>query len=927
MKYTKPLNHLNFIRCLLLIVGLCSILMAFMWYSAAQTVAVVKPPAQKRTESKSAALPKYDIRLGDQDGFEEFDLTSIPGRERAGQNAQARARLTVLDQFLTTFKPGAGEKLRAIANQTGALKNFFVEGGTLSEPQSDTADNVARKYLSRHANLFALQAGDLANLKLVKEVNDEGTTFLEYVQTLSGIKVYEGHVQVVVNQNGEVLSVREGFLVGDQAVKLKPTLNETQGIVRAFEHAGKTVAPALVETHKRGSQNEMSRFANPLDSKYEEVLSELTVLRVGDTARLAWRVYADVGPGEWYEILVDAHTGELLVRNNLYVSEAQGTVYTNSPSKGSPVLVQFPASWIGSSTQTKGPNVDAYLDTDADNLPDPIDDFSYSSGGGLLQGRAYAPDQNFTFPFSTDVDPRTQQPAVLTNLFYFVNFMHDFSYNLGFNETSGNFQDGDYVLAEAQDPIVSNNANFATPPDGVRPRMQMGIFSAFPADHDSSLDGDVVFHEYGHGISNRIINNGDGALSGTQSGALNEGWSDYWAATINGDGAIGEYVANSSIGLRRAKYAIPADPRHDSYRDLGNEGFEPHNDGEIWAATLWDLRAQLGATTTNRLVFRGLRFTPTRPSFLAARDGILQADQNLNGGANRCTIWTVFARHGMGASAFGGDDRTHDWATDLPTDCGGTPQAYDGYVDGADCDQIWGWAWDASKPNQSIDVDIYDGSRFLANVAANLFRQDLVNAGKGNGYHAFVFNTPSSLKNGQWHTINVKFGGISRLSLNLSARKVVCGASLFSGAVPQATASGQGASWEQGLEFSSEVSGTITHVRFWRAAEEPQGNHTGRIWGATGTQLASASFVNETISAGWQSAKLQTPLPISANVRYKVSYNINSVVAKTFNVFNGPITRSPLTAWGATYSTPGGTFPTTASTSNLFADVLFNSPR
>ncbi len=67
-----------------------------------------------------------------------------------------------------------------------------------------------------------------------------------------------------------------------------------------------------------------------------------------------------------------------------------------------------------------------------------------------------------------------------------------------------------------------------------------------------------------------------------------------------------------------------------------------------------------------------MKFTPNRPSFLNARDGILQADQNLNGGANRCAIWTVFARHGMGVSAVGNDGTTHTAATDLPGDCGGT---------------------------------------------------------------------------------------------------------------------------------------------------------------------------------------------------------------------------------------------------------------
>jgi len=202
--------------------------------------------------------------------------------------------------------------------------------------------------------------------------------------------------------------------------------------------------------------------------------------------------------------------------------------------------------------------------------------------------------------------------------------------------------------------------------------MQQFLFTAPNPDRDSSVDSDVVFHEYGHGISNRLIGNGSG-LGGTQSGAMGEGWSDYWATTINNDGVMGEYVTqNTTRGIRRAAYTVPAAAVHDSYADVGAGGFEVHNDGEVWAAALWDLRTQLGKTITDRIVLNGMKFTPTHPSFLNARDGILQADQNLNAGVNRCAIWTVFARHGMGFSAVGNDGTTHTAATNLPSDCSGS---------------------------------------------------------------------------------------------------------------------------------------------------------------------------------------------------------------------------------------------------------------
>ena len=102
----------------------------------------------------------------------------------------------------------------------------------------------------------------------------------------------------------------------------------------------------------------MSRFANPLDLNFEEVLSEQIVVRVAGESRLAWHVFAEVGPEEWYEILLDAYTGELLLRHNLYVFEAQGTVYTEAPDKGARQLVSF----VGDTSHQHGGRLDGNFD-------------------------------------------------------------------------------------------------------------------------------------------------------------------------------------------------------------------------------------------------------------------------------------------------------------------------------------------------------------------------------------------------------------------------------------------------------------------------------------------------------------------------------------------------------------------------------------
>ena len=114
---------------------------------------------------------------------------------------------------------------------------------------------------------------------------------------------------------------------------------------------------------------------------------------------------------------------------------------------------------------------------------------------------------------------------------------------------------------------------------------------------------------------------------------------------------------------------------------------------------------------------------------------------------------------------------------------------YEGYNDGVDTDNIWGWAWDKSQPNTAIPVDIYDspfntvpsGAALLARVNANLPRQDLVDAGKGNGNHAFVFPVPDALKDGNTHRIHVVFAGTLQ-ELGWSPRVLATSTGRFVGA-------------------------------------------------------------------------------------------------------------------------------------------------
>ncbi|MGM9507687.1 choice-of-anchor Q domain-containing protein [Larkinella sp. GY13] len=85
--------------------------------------------------------------------------------------------------------------------------------------------------------------------------------------------------------------------------------------------------------------------------------------------------------------------------------------------------------------------------------------------------------------------------------------------------------------------------------------------------------------------------------------------------------------------------------------------------------------------------------------------------------------------------------------------------SFDGFIYGGDCTSFRGWAWDRNKPNTAILVEILVDSESKGTILANEFRQDLKDGGKGNGIHAFRWNIPDELKDGEVHTLSANVAG------------------------------------------------------------------------------------------------------------------------------------------------------------------------
>lgn len=334
------------------------------------------------------------------------------------------------------------------------------------------------------------------------------------------------------------------------------------------------------------------------------------------------------------------------------------------------------------------------------------DDLAFDNEGTIGSSPSSAT-LEFDSPYSqTTGTAAANLDAAITNLFYWNNVNHDILYRYGFDEPSGNFQQdnmgrggsgNDYVNADAQDGSTTNNAYFFTPIDGSNPRMQMYIFSdaGNPAyQPDSDFDNGIISHEYGHGWSIRLTGGpaNVGCLANAESGG--EGWSDYLGLMLTTDWSVlspnlasaniakggGTYVKGQSTtgpGSRPFRYSYDMANVNPTvtYGQVANtlSFTQPHGIGSIWATVLWDMTWEIifqdnqitnniydvpanifdmkGNVAALKLVNEGLRLQSCSPSFVQARDAILQADALLFGSRYRCAISKAFTRRGLGAYA------------------------------------------------------------------------------------------------------------------------------------------------------------------------------------------------------------------------------------------------------------------------------------
>jgi large repetitive protein len=502
-------------------------------------------------------------------GGEARELVRVEGLSLA-------AREALMNGFISSSEPRLG------------VPTFFwvgqpPVGARTPRDQGLTAEQMARRTLFTHAELYRGDPSRWAEARLTQlhQLNDDGAVIAIFQQDIAGVSVFRDEVKVAMTKDYVVVAIA-GYLTP-----------ETKRLA-AFSLQPSTAAAAAVSAMTgRGVETSALR---PIEFKdgyqWWRLNDEATPVR----ARQVWfplqeglepgyYVEVELNEGEtdsrYHSFVISAHDGRVLYEKNL-TADATYRVWAEAAGLGLPfdgpsgnVPTPHPAGapngyqpqyvaselvtkdygpistmdpWLPSNaTRTEGNNTFAYVDIARPNgfgAGDVVPTPNGSADAGIVFDRVYDPLQN---PSVND----QQRMAAATQLFYDINFLHDWYYDRGFNEAAGNAQQSNFgrggigndpINAEGQDNSGTSNANMSTPSDGARPRMQMYIFTGSATERitynatNVSANG-AQFGPQQYSVSGDVVAVNDGDPSG-MGGTDTDGCQPNFATSVLGKIAV-----------------------------------------------------------------------------------------------------------------------------------------------------------------------------------------------------------------------------------------------------------------------------------------------------------------------------------------------------------------------------------------------------
>ena len=523
-------------------------------------------------------------------------LVSVPfGYGRGGVRQQIQLKAGVALQRIKSYSE---TPVRARWHQNrGTVRSLY--NLTLPTPVG-TLETSARQCLSEYCDLFAMTDPNI-ELRLTNIQSSLTGRHIRFHQYYNGIEVYGAVVSLHTNHSGQIRVIQSNYFPRID-ISTAASFSPEQAISIA-------IADASVFDLRKPSHASLVIFPS-----YDAG-------QVGDYAdayRLAYRtiVHSRQPLASW-EYIIDANTGESLNRQSLLrFADGQGRVFNPNP-----VVALKDFTLMDQEDSADAIPEEAYTDVILPEL----------DGSGLLDGpyvstrltenRANEP--TLMFNYLRD-DPRFEEVMV----YYHVDAVGRYLKGLGFD-----FVDNWQISANVH--LGMTRAAFYDDSDGSINFGDAGV--------DVAEDAEVIIHEYGHAILDRQVPN----INRGEGGAIHEGFSDFLTASFFS--AVSDGFSDSIV----FEWAGSDDPEVATRPVNSNKRYpqdivgQPHADGQIWSAALWEIFEALGRDASIRLVVESHFFLSPDAEFVDGASAILMADQELNGGVNFDFILGIMENRGF----------------------------------------------------------------------------------------------------------------------------------------------------------------------------------------------------------------------------------------------------------------------------------------
>lgn len=480
--------------------------------------------------------------------------------------------------------------------------------GFVSRAAKASPEDVARGFLTANAALFELE-DELAGLTLRRVIHSLGADHVIFSQVHDKLRVHRGYVTVHVDKSGRVFLTKNRSVPGRLLPgKFESRLTRDEAIIRARR--------TLPGKKNLARLQQAERIWFP----YKDKLAP------------AWKVrFTRVQPREEWIVYVDARNGRLLSRYDNLALSSRGSALVFDPS---PVTaLGNHETLLTAKNRPRRPPLEAYRKVT-------LEGFSKS---GLLTGKrvSTAPTQRRIRRPDRLFELRSHQRGFEEVMVYFhVDQALRYIEELGFTGPRAIFRK----------PVRANVTGTREDNSWYSPWDKLLTFGTGFV--DDAEDAETIFHELGHAIQDAICPDfGQSA----EAAAIGEGFGDYWAASFFEQRKPERYRQSVMtwdgllIGIAE-KLDPPSLRRMDSkltFDDFVEDGDE-HDNGPIWAATLWDVRGVLGRDAAARIVLESHFQLDGFTTFARAARAILDADRNLEGGVNEDALRRVFRRRKIG---------------------------------------------------------------------------------------------------------------------------------------------------------------------------------------------------------------------------------------------------------------------------------------